>query len=454
MQEISVFPDNMFEFASVETAILLGKKAGRHSSGTPQRIRFRRVREKSTPDFKRNYNAPQDQEIEAIQFERNPDCRLVLPELFDLWEACRELPVLGSVASVGQGFIFKSIEKGLPPDAVTFSSSKQVPTQQRGWKNVGRYYTHELPKAVWLNLDKSVIRRPLHGTIRGKSQVVLNYAPISRGQWRLKAVADTRGHPAGGRFLLVRTLAPPWTTEILWAVMNSPLANAFAYAHTNKRDMNAGVFRTMPVPDLRTQDVEPLTAAVTKYREAALAFAAKVKAAAKKTVKAKQQGSPQSEQQTLLFEIEADEEIVEVAVEPVGHILRALHWRVDAEVLRLYNFSDSLQRELLDLFAGVVRLGVPFEQREYIPPDFRDVLTLDELLRITDEWPSSEERRTALLEKKFDVGLNSSEEGELLELRRLLTLRRKFLQPFPPPEMQELFQRVLAKTGGSPHDNS
>ena len=34
--------------------------------------------------------------------------------------------------------------------------------------------------------------------------------------------------------------------------------------------------------------------------------------------------------------------------------------RVDAEVLRLYELPPKLERQLLDLFAGWPRLGVPF----------------------------------------------------------------------------------------------
>ena len=40
--------------------------------------------------------------------------------------------------------------------------------------------------------------------------------------------------------------------------------------------------------------------------------------------------------------------------------LRILHWRIDAEVLRLYDLPAALERKVLDLFSGVHRRGVPF----------------------------------------------------------------------------------------------
>ncbi|MBK8000685.1 MAG: hypothetical protein IPK15_18705 [Verrucomicrobia bacterium] len=82
-----------------------------------------------------------------------------------------------------------------------------------------------------------------------------------------------------------------------------------------------------------------------------------------------------------------------------------------------------------DAFDGVPRVGVPFEQTRYIPREFRDVLTLDEFLRITDEWDAAEARRCKLIEKRMKTGSRTSEEEkEFKQLQRLLMLHRRLYQ--------------------------
>jgi hypothetical protein len=55
---------------------------------------------------------------------------------------------------------------------------------------------------------------------------------------------------------------------------------------------------------------------------------------------------------------------------------RALLQRVDAEVLRLYDLPPRLERQLLDLFSGQQRPGVPFTFERYFPEDFEPCFPL------------------------------------------------------------------------------
>src|SRR5205823_5536991 len=49
---------------------------------------------------------------------------------------------------------------------------------------------------------------------------------------------------------------------------------------------------------------------------------------------------------------------------------------IDAEVLKLYDLPPRLERQLLDLFAGVERKGVGCDFRGYYPPGFTSYLPL------------------------------------------------------------------------------
>jgi hypothetical protein len=98
-----------------------------------------------------------------------------------------------------------------------------------------------------------------------------------------------------------------------------------------------------------------------------------------------------------------------------------------------------LERELLNAFDGVRRVGVPFDQTRYIPREFGDPLTLDEFLRITDEWDVTDARRCELIEKRVKFGHRTAEEAaEFRQLQRLLMLRRRFYSPLPTAEIKAL----------------
>ena len=102
---------------------------------------------------------------------------------------------------------------------------------------------------------------------------------------------------------------------------------------------------------------------------------------------------------------------------------------MDAELLKLYALPAEIERELLDFFDGVSRVGVPFKQKGYIPSAFREVLRLDEFLSITDEWVQTDERRCQLIEKRIQHGRRTAtEDAEFKELQRLFDLRRSYLR--------------------------
>ena len=199
----------------------------------------------------------------------------------------------------------------------------------------------------------------------------------------------------------------------------------------------------MPVPDFSNCDLSRLQAAATSYLEAATLFTKKFQASA---IKAKSSGKSKkaqklsgSGQMRLGFVNGPTDEEISDAKER----LRGLHWRVDAEVLRLYALPPELERELLDTFDGVRRQGVPFEQIRYIPREFGDVLTLDDFLRITDEWDATETRRCKLVEKRIKSGRRTAEEEvEFRQLQRLLMLRRRFYSPLPTVEIRALTKQI------------
>lgn len=445
IREISVFPDRMFKYASVETGVVLGRKHPTRSARASGFIEFRRIRESGYEAFRDGYRASWGEKFTAEWLLRENDARFLVPELCKLWEHCRDLPKFERFARIGQGLIHRSQSDPKFPKGAITESTKPVAGLAKGFASMDDSPdTHLEPTIRWLNLDPRVIRRPVAGTEVGTPQVVMNYAPVDRDAWRLKAFIDEIGRPATSDFLLLRPKG--FSLEILWALCNSPLVNAWAYSFGTKRHTTAGVLRRMPVPDLAASDLSRVEKAAGDYLEAARAFSVWLGTPRTKLDRRKRgQTKPAATGDQMLMGVagERNEEEIEVRKEH----LRALHWRMDAEVLRLYGLPAKLERELLDLFCGVARRGVPFHQERYIPRVCAAVETLHDFLCITDEWERHEDRRSALIDQKLEGPLKESQEKQLRELKRLFSLRRRALQPFPPPEMEELARRVARKLG-------
>src|SRR5207247_2463701 len=98
VKEISVFPDGMFKFASVETGIILGRKHEKRRTIIPSHILFRRVRESKIQDFRDRYLDSWKVTVTADWLISNNDSRLVVPELRGVWDACDALRQLRQLA--------------------------------------------------------------------------------------------------------------------------------------------------------------------------------------------------------------------------------------------------------------------------------------------------------------------------------------------------------------------
>jgi hypothetical protein len=122
--------------------------------------------------------------------------------------------------------------------------------------------------------------------------------------------------------------------------------------------------------------------------------------------------------------------------------LKFLHWRVDAEVLRLYNLPAKLERRLLDLFNGVRRRGVPFVQMEYFPKGYTDLDRLRDLLAITVDWEKTNRRRGKLMDLEDEGRITLAQAEELANLQRLADALVGLMEPWKPDEVDRAVERA------------
>ncbi|MCP4548666.1 MAG: SAM-dependent DNA methyltransferase [bacterium] len=352
ISEICLFPDKVFTFSDMESAILIGRRC---ESGQGNRsIRYKHVRGPDIGAFRKTYAVTAERRIPAARISTSPNSQMRFPELEEIWDCCSTLRVLDDLAVVGKGLEYQG-KQHLPAGGVTWLDH-WFTEAFRGFVHLKRGLNiHEQPEEVWMNLDPAVIRRAGAGRRRGIPQVLVNYLRTSRGPWRLKALIDSEGHAVTANFLTARPREHTTSLFYLWALLNSPFANGFMFAHSSRRHNLKKDLKAMPVPKARPSEIATLGELAKSYFDAV-------------------RSTTPSAQQT-----------------PAALLLQ-----LDGEILRLYELPPRLERQLLDLFAGWPRGGVPFEQMRYFPEDFRPCLPLYDYL-------SEESRRSTAgeLRKRF-----------------------------------------------------
>lgn len=411
LAEVTLFPDGLFKFADQECAVLLGRRVAR--AATPMTlVRCKRVRENGREGFKQRYEFASDRRIQQDKLAERPECILWVPELDDeIWSWLRNCPKLTDVAYVSQGIAYKRKKRDRDDSEGRPRSSKTIEDEPfsgsvAGYGRIrGDWMTHGQPALSYLNLEKEVIRRPGLGRTLGLAQVLLPRNP-SRGIWRLKPFTDHQGCPFASNFLTVRPKdKDQHPLEFLWALCCSPLANAYVYTHTLKRNIQDGDLRQLPVPQTDGHGVRRVTAAARDYLDAAGRF--KDDSAAGGTMPLPYLARPSRD-----------------AVD--GGTLRRLLKHMDAEVLRLYALPARAERRLLDLFADSRRKGVPFDFGSYYPTNFKAVLplyayvsvTYQRYLRTDNPEVSDDVRRRydELIDKRLSADLTLDEKEQLHRL--------------------------------------
>lgn len=382
LAEICPLPENVFTFGKHKSVVILGRKlASRPKYIKSKKICYRHIQKWDLKNFVDRYQA-QTENIDQSMFLAEPNHNLRWPILREVWEYCQHFERLIKVAGVGQGLSYKSKydpkkhqdkKKHLPPNAITISN-KKFKGGILGYTEYNKdIKISEVPKPNWMSLNDNVIQRPRWGKKSGIPQLILNYIRVSSGPWRLKGMIDRKGRPTTSDFLVIRPKDSLWSLEILWAIFNSPFANAYAYCHSLEKHNLTGMIREIPLPELDIISLSTLNHLVKEYFELYSSTGG-------------------------FFQPELDSE------EAKRRMLA-----IDAEVMRLYNLPPRLERQVLDLFTSWERKGVDFKLDRYFPEGFDAWIPLHEYL--SEEF----QRSTVSFVKKWVEEVRSPEMIKALE---------------------------------------
>ncbi|MEX2306985.1 MAG: N-6 DNA methylase [Pirellulales bacterium] len=398
LQQIALFPDKAFTFSDAESAILLGRvlpPVSRRRLTT----QYRHIREPQMETFKATFQASRTELVSQSLFNESNEFNLRVPDLADVWSTLGKEHVLDSVAELGQGLAYHG--RQLPRGRQTFSE-QNFPGAKQGFVRFEKGLRIDcLPKRYWMNLDPEVIQWTRTGATVGTPQVLLNYAPVSRGPWRLKALIDRVGRPAASRFITVRPRDQQYSLEVLWALLNSPIANGYAFTHLSKRDNIVGEIRKIPVPK---------TGEFTEVDKAAKAY-----------LKAATTGQDPATLQKLML-------------------------KVDVEVLSQYSLPAELERAVLHLFDGFERVGVPFSQTSYLPEQLDYPIRLAGFLQFEKDWSATNRERGRLIDKRIAKTITNDEQIRLSALQAYADYYLDKVAPRPTRSLEELEDEVIAKS--------
>jgi len=323
--EISLFEDKLFSVADHEACILLGRR--KSGAARVPKVKYRRVRNRDMDDFKSALHFSREDRLAPSELGRSKDASLYEPDLRDVWKHLDKHPKLDAAFDVAKGFEFFT-EKVLRSQGLLSSVPKRglVPVAINAKAD---YPVWEPPIAGYLDFGSKAYRARGGGPKPGIAEVFINHSG-PRASWRFRAVVNEKKIVVGRAFLVFRACTvPSYSLTVLWAILNSPVGNAYAYSWSGKRHTLAKQWREMPLPvPSRSQqwDIEAAAAAFLKVAVQPQAF---------------------------------------TLTPPDEPAIRRALLDLDAAVLRLYDLPPALERQLLTIFDGVDRPGVGCMFRGY-----------------------------------------------------------------------------------------
>ncbi len=331
--EIDQFPDKIFQYASSQPCVVLARRKKPKSFS---KIRCGHVSECGVDVFREHYRFESVQELDASDIVSEPNFNLCVPLLYALWGSLESSPILKDNADVGRGLDLR----------LDCSAKGNGRTREILWSIDSKVLYHNEPRPRDVEFEDSDVLFWRSGASTGRPQIVVNAARVRRNTWPIRALIDTKGLYVSTNLYTIRPKIKTYSVEFLWALLNSPLANAFVHSKSGKLHIIQETLETMPFPRIHaSHDLEATVHAVKAYFKAANTLA----------------------NFDDLKGMDKEE-------------LKQLRLQVDAEVLKLYDLAPRDERMLLDLFSGHKRPGVPFEQTEYYPKDFVPCFPLHEYL--------------------------------------------------------------------------
>ena len=252
--ELLSLPEGTFTHAQFETVLVLASEARVAESSESTRVRAgtlpRRDRNGATDAL-----VPPDLRIGARPAGSDD---LWIGRLDSVWDALEASARLGDLIVVHRGLEWWDQQQG----ASEVSRESYRPGVFLPGKSLRPF---RLTATCWLNFSPDSLRYPGPATWPwADPKVLVNAKRSSRGNWRLSAAADASGLAASQQFLAIWPRDDSVSAELLAAILNSPLVNAYLCERASGQDLTNEMLKAVPMPS--HLDRHAMLEAVVEYK--------------------------------------------------------------------------------------------------------------------------------------------------------------------------------------------
>ncbi len=305
-------PDNVFNFSDAETVLLIA-----HGQRTNYpRWYWASVEKRDLQKFLYTGEVTSRIEVPTDFTQDEIGISLRYSRLQPLWDQLASLPHFGTIAEIHRG-----IEYNVPfrENEAELVSNEPRPKFVEGLVRVPDDFEPYIPgKISYLNADPKKMRGNAYKLSWEKPKVIVNAARLSRGPWTIAAVIDEQG------LMCYQNFDGIWPTgniplEVIAALLNGPIANAFLSTHNAKRHNRIETIYQIPIPKLTLSQISFIVSLISEYK----AFREQWQ---------KQEGYAEGR-------------------------CRGILRQIDAELLSAYDLPMHLEQELIRYFDGLKRPG-------------------------------------------------------------------------------------------------
>ena len=239
-----------------------------------------------------------------------------------VWAELASLPRLGDVADIHRG-----IEYAVALEEIEDKHVSDVPHEgfARGLRQITDGFEPYIARSsTYLNMNPELMRSESYYACKlpwDKPKVIANAARISGDRWLIAGAVDDEGLVCTQQFYGI------WATgvvplEVIAALLNSPIANAFIGAHLASRENQISVIQQIPIPKFKQSQIHLIVSLVREY---------------------------------IAYREQWRNELVNSRY--FESSCRGLIRQIDVEILDAYNLPMHLEREVMGYFQGYTRPG-------------------------------------------------------------------------------------------------
>ncbi|HYT43681.1 MAG TPA: N-6 DNA methylase, partial [Methylomirabilota bacterium] len=311
-------PDNAFTYSKAETVLLIA-----HSQRTDQpvwtstfvkRADYKEFTLRGTTTW--SMQAPTSFVVNQVN-SSDPD--FWYTPIHPVWDALAYLPRLEEVTDIHRGIEYK-----IPVRENEERLFSDVPREgfAKGLRNVPENFEpYVIEHSTNLNMDPDLMLYEAYKLPWDKPKVIANAARKSADRWLINGVVDKQGLVCYQRFHGIWPKGD-LPIEVIAALLNGPVANAFLSTHRTSRDNKIEVMKNIPIPRFSLSQIRLIVSLVREYMS-------------------------YREQQYAWFEQAAYFE----------RRCRGIISQIDGELLTAYNLPFHLEQNLLEFFEGYKRPG-------------------------------------------------------------------------------------------------